>query len=338
MAPLTTFHIGGEAKFFVEIASVGDLVEAVKFAKDKNLPIFVLGGGSNILISDDGFNGLVIKINICGIRHLWINDLRSRLSTRSQDSVILTAGAGEAWDDVVAKAVELNAGGIENLSLIPGTVGGAVAQNIGAYGVEIKDVIKSVKIYDTKNGNTARLSDKECCFGYRSSIFKENKDLIVLEAEFMLSKNHIPDVSYPDLAAEFNGKNPSIAEIRNAVIKIRKNKLPYPDEIGNAGSFFKNPTVKISNYQLLISNYPDLKGRDIGNGLVKLSAAQLIEKAGWKGKRLGNVGVSEKHALVLVNYGRGKAKELANLEAMMKESVEAKFGINMELEVEKVAF
>lgn len=326
LAPLTTFGIGGKARFFVKVSNVGELAEAVEFSKDNSLPIFVLGGGSNVLISDDGFDGLVIKMNICGIRH----------DVSDGHVVSIIAGAGEMWDNVVAKSVELKAGGIENLSLIPGTVGGAVYQNIGAYGVELRDVLTSVQVFDTSSGNIMRLPNKECGFGYRSSVFKKNKNIIILEAELKLTKNFVPNLSYPELQKRFEGQSPSIAEIRNSVIEIRKNKLPYPDEIGNAGSFFKNPVVPVPSYQLLLSNYPDLKGRDVGDGLVKLSAAQLIEKAGLKGKRIRDVGISEKHALVLVNYGNGTSKELADIEAMIKGVIEAKFDVRLELEVERI--
>ena len=356
LAPLTTFNIGGNAKFFVEVGSADELKETVEFAKENKLPIFVLGGGSNILISDEGFDGLVIKINIRG---LWITDTSSRLST----DVVVNAGAGEMWDDIVARAVELNASGIENLSLIPGTVGGAVYQNIGAYGTEIKDVLVSVTAYDISTDNIVRLSNKKCEFEYRSSVFKKNKKLIILEAELLLPKNKKPNLSYPDLQRRFEKQSPTLNEVRQAVIDIRLSKLPYPlniipqilkhdghHPIANAGSFFKNPTVKISNYdrvpwpakarpgdhseKFLISKHPDLKGRNVGNGLIKLSAAQLIEKAGWKGKIAGNVGVSDKHALVLVNYGGGTAKELMGLAFAITEDVKRTFGVVLDAEVE----
>ena len=306
-----------------------ELAEAAKFADDNKLAVFVLGGGSNVLISEDGFEGLVIKIDICG---LWINDLRSRLST----GFILTVGAGEMWDDVVAKAAELNVSGIENLSLIPGTVGGAVYQNIGAYGAELKDVLASVKVYDIKTGNIIELSNGECDFKYRSSIFKHNKNLIILEAELLLSKDNKPNLSYPDLKKRFHGAKPTITEVRQAIIEIRRNKMPYPEEVGNAGSFFKNPIIPIADYRLLMIKFPNLKGHDLGDDSIKLSAAQLIEKTGFKGKKVGNVGVSEKHALVLVNYGGSTARELTDLAEIIKVAVETKFGVNLETEVEMI--
>mgnify|MGYP001563750202 CR=1 FL=1 len=341
LAPLTTFGIGGNAKFFVEVSDVEELKEAVKFTKENKLPIFVLGGGSNILISDNGFDGLVVKMDIRGLN---FSDIPAGWYIR--------VGAGEMWDNVVAQAVELNAGGIENLSLIPGTAGGAVYQNIGAYGSEIKDVLIFVQAYDISIDNIVRLSNEECDFEYRSSIFKKNKNLIVLEAELLLPKNYIPNLLYSDLQNQFNGRNPTITEIRQAVIEIRLSKIPYQQNIvphffqddghqpfmGNAGSFFKNPIIKISNFEFLISKYLDLKGKNVGNGLVKLSAGQLIEKCGFQGKRFGNVGVSAKHALILINYGGGTSKELAELENIIETAVKAEFGIELEKEVEKVAF
>src|SRR3989338_10385860 len=325
LAPYTTFGIGGSAKFFVEVNSIQDLTEAVTFAKDNNSPIFVLGGGSNILISDGGFNGLVIKINVRGINYL-----------NTQTGLCIRAGAGEMWDDVVAKTVELKAGGLENLSFIPGTVGGAVYQNIGGYGAEVKDTIESVLVFDISTSNIVRLSGDECGFDYRFSIFKKNRNFIILEVELLLSKEWKPNLSYPDLKVVFDSKTPTITEVREAVVGIRKRKIYYPKELGSAGSFFKNPSMKISNYRFLISKHSDLKSRHVGNGLVKLSAAQLIEKAGWKGKRIGNVGVADKHALVLVNYGGGKSKELDHLAADIIKSVRAKFDVTLEPEVEKV--
>lgn len=342
LASYTTFGIGGNARFFVEVGNADELAEAAEFARNNKLSIFALGGGSNILISDEGYNGLVVKINIRGI-----TSVNTPIGWR------IKAGAGEAWDDVAAYAVGLNAGGIENLSLIPGTVGGAVYQNIGAYGVEFKDVLISVKAYDIKTGNIVELSNKECGFEYRHSMFKENKDLIVLETELLLSKNNRPNLSYSDLKKRFIGIDPTISEIRQAVINIRLNKIPYPPNImpqilknktyspvliANAGSFFKNPSIQIVDFENLMRKYSDLNGRESGNGFIKLSAAQLIEKAGLKGKRFGDIGVSDKHALVLVNYGNGRtgAKNINELEAVIKKAVEAKFGVKLEAEVEKI--
>ncbi len=324
LAPLTTFRIGGRAKFFVEAKSIDDVRDAVQFAKKNDLRIFILGGGSNVLISDKGFDGLVIKISMKGLKF-----------SDTEDSVILSTGAGEIWDDVVGKAVRRNLGGIENLSLIPGTAGAALYQNIGAYGVELKDSFENANVLDIKSGKIKMLLKKDCELGYRDSVFqhKEGKKYVILSVRLRLSKEPKPNIYYPDLIKYFENKKLSIAEVRKAVIKIRRAKLVYPDELGTAGSFFKNPTVPISSFKVLISEYPDIRGRDLGNGLVKLSAAQLIEKAGWKGHRSGNVGVSDKHALVLVSYNRGKAVEIVQLSDKISKDIKTKFRVALEPEV-----
>ena len=321
LAPYTTFKIGGPARYFCEVESVDDLKNALKFSKENDLHFFILGGGSNILVSDKGFDGLVIKMGIKGMEF---------------NGELLTAGAGENWDGVVEQAVEKNLGGIENLSLIPGTAGAAVCQNIGAYGVELKDILESVEVLDAESGKIKTFSNNNCRFGYRFSVFKNDNNLIILRTNLMLSKNSKPNINYPDLAKIFEDKKPSVSEIRNAVMQIRRRKLPYPDELGNAGSFFKNPEISETQFKNLIISYPDLKGFNSSKGLVKLSAAQLIEKCGWKGKTCGNVGVSNKHSLVLVNYGKGTAEEIIGLAEDIKMAVKDGFGVDLEPEVQVV--
>ena len=304
----------------------------INFAKKHKLKIFILGRGSNVLLPDKGIKGLVLKMSIKGIIF--------------QDNIVY-AGAGEKWDKVVAMAVSKNLGGIENLSLIPGTVGGAVYQNIGAYEAELKDVLESVDVFDIKSGEIKKLSNKECLFAYRTSIFQKSagKNYIIFGVILKLSTIFFPNIKYPDLTKNFNLYSHydraldtiskiTLNEIRKAVIKIRKSKLDYPTaSIGTAGSFFKNPVITISNFQFLISNRPDIKGRDLGNGLVKLSAGQLIEMAWWKGKQFRNVGVSEKHALVLVSFKKAKAKDILRLANKIQKSVKTKFGVTLEPEV-----
>jgi len=323
LAPYTTFRIGGPARYFCEVGSVEDLKSALRFSKENKLRFFVLGGGSNVLISDEGFNGIVIKMEIRGI------EIKDNL---------LSAAAGEVWDYAVSRAVERNLGGMENLSLIPGTVGAAVCQNIGAYGAELKDILESVEALDTQSGEIKIFTNKNCRFEYRNSIFKrkEGDDLIILKVNLRLLKIPKLKINYPDLIGLFKKKQPSISDVREAIIKIRKDKLSYPDEIGNAGSFFKNPIVSEIQFKNLVSKHKDLKGFNLGNGSVKLFAAQLIEKCGWKGKRAGNVGVSEKHALVLVNYDNGTAEDLSCLEEDLIKDVEVKFGVKLAPEVEKI--
>ena len=319
LAKMTTFKTGGPARFFVEVKSLADIKKAVGFAKSKKLKIFILGGGSNLLISDKGVGGLVIKILIRGVTFKGLK---------------VYAGAGELWDKVVSRAVSKKLSGIENLSLIPGTVGGAVYQNIGAYGVELKDFLEYVDVFDVRLGHIKRLSNKNCRFGYRSSIFqkRDGNNCIILGASLRLSKKFNPNLNYPDLKT-FKGKF-SLNEVRKMIIKIRKLKLVYPSvSVGSAGSFFKNPTITIIRHRQLITDHPDLSGREIGGGLVKLSAGQLIERSGWKGVKVGRVGVAKKHALVLVSYRGAKTEELIKLSQKIKNSVFKKFGLGLEEEV-----
>ena len=327
LAPYTTFGIGGPARYFCEVSSVGDLKSALKFSKKNNLRVFILGGGSNILVSDEGFDGLVIKMEI---RNLEFKD--------KGDYVILSAGAGESWDYVVERAVERNLSGIENLSLIPGTAGAAVYQNIGAYGVELKDVLESAEVLDADSGEIKTFSNNDCGFGYRDSIFKhkDGAKLIILKASLKLSKSQKLSINYPDLTKIFEGRNPSIAEVRQAVVDTRKRKLPYPTEMGNAGSFFKNPIVTVDYFEKITVTHPDLKGFKLVDGSVKLFVAQLIENLGWNGKRFGNVGISERHSLVLVNYGKGTAKEMINLADKIKKDIWGQFGVKLESEVQVI--
>jgi len=325
LAQYTTFHVGGRAEFFVEASSVDEVKEAVNFTRKNKLKLFILGGGSNVLLPDKGLDGLVLKMNIKGIKF--------------QDNLI-SAGAGESWDNIVAKAVAKDLGGIENLSLIPGTVGGAVYQNIGAYGVELNDVLDTVEVFDTGSQSIKKLSNKKCDFGYRHSIFQQTKGskYIILGANLKLSKNNVPNLKYPDLVKYFEDKKPSISEIRKAVIKIRKSKLVYPtDSIGTAGSFFKNPIVAPEQFNKILKQHPDMKGREITKNQIKLFAGQLVEKVGWKGKRLGNVGTSHKHSMVLVRYKGGKAPDLVKLSRLIQKSVKARFGVHLEPEVKIIA-
>ena len=302
VASLTTFGIGGVAKFFCVVKNVNDLKKALDFAHKNKLEVLILGGGSNILLPEK-IDDLVIKIDIKGIKFVD----RGKY-------VLMSAGAGENWDRIVEKTVKKDLSGIENLSLIPGSVGAAVYQNIGAYGAELKNVLLKAVVFDTKTDKVKILKNKECKFGYRDSVFQHKDNLIILDVMLKLNKKFKPNVSYVDLANCFKNKKPSLSELRTVVIKIRKNKFLYPDKLSNAGSFFKNPIIS---------------GR-------KVSAAQLIEKAGWKGRRLGRVGVSPTHSLVIVNYGGARASEVINLASKIQRDVFKKFGIKLEPEVKIV--
>ena len=318
LAPYTTFKIGGKAKFFIEAKHIDDVKDGIKFAEQKGLPFFILGGGSNILISDKGFCGLVIRVSIRGIQ---------------RDKNILQIGAGHNWDNVVAYAVRENLSGIENLSLIPGTIGGAVFQNIGAYGAELSDVITSVVALNTTTGKIEKRSHKEGRFGYRKSIFQEHSgELVILKATIKLSPKFKPNLSYHDIKEYFHNRAVTLSTIRKAVISIRRAKLPYPDTIANAGSFFKNPIISNARGITLIKKHPELKQKKAKGG-IKLSAGQLIELTKWKGRRIDNVGVSDKHSLVLVNYNNGTAEEIVNLARKIQNSVLRRFSVRLEPEV-----
>jgi UDP-N-acetylmuramate dehydrogenase len=323
LAPLTTFRLGGPARFLARVRSVGELEEAFALSRQKSLATFVLGGGSNVLFTDAGFDGLVVKV-----------DLRGMEFVDSGDGITLKAEAGETWDNLVKEAVKRKLGGLENLSLIPGSVGGALYQNIGAYGAELKDVLESAQAFDVRTGQTRTMTNAECRFGYRNSVFQHEPELVVLSATLRLARVARPQLAYPDLQQRFRGKpEPPLRQIRRAVIQIRKGKFPYAERLGNAGSFFKNPVLRAQQFEDLLERYPDLKSFPWGPGCVKVPAAQLIEKAGWKGKRYGNVGVSERHSLVLVHYGGGTSAELLDLARRIVEDIEKNFGITLEPEV-----
>jgi UDP-N-acetylmuramate dehydrogenase len=302
---------------------VAELEEAFELGRQKGLATFVLGGGSNVLFADDGFNGLVIKV-----------DLRGMEFVDSRDGMTLRAGAGETWDNLVKEAVKRNLGGLENLSLIPGSVGGALYQNIGAYGAELTDVLESAQAFDVRTGQARTMTHAECRLEYRNSVFQRKPELVVLSATLRLSRVARPQLAYPDLERHFRSKpEPSLRQVRRAVIRIRKGKFPYVERLGNAGSFFKNPVLRAKQFENLLERCPDLKSFPWRPGCVKVPAAQLIEKAGWKGRRSGNVGVSERHALVLVHYGGGTSDELLDLARHIVDDVEKRFGITLEPEV-----
>jgi UDP-N-acetylmuramate dehydrogenase len=323
-----TFGIDVHAKFFVEIETtelLRELIQTDVYAKQNRL---VLGGGSNILFTRD-FDGLVVKISIKGIKKIAEDD----------HHVWIKSGAGEIWHDLVMHCVGNNWGGIENLSLIPGTVGAAPMQNIGAYGVEIKNVIESVECIDAHTGDVMSFTKEECCFGYRESVFKQElkeKYFISSVTLSLTKKNHVVNTTYGALQqtlSQHGVYEPSIRDVSDAVIQIRQSKLPDPYVIGNAGSFFKNPIITMEHYQLLKKAYPEIPGYSPVNQEVKVPAGWLIERCGWKGKRFNNVGVHEQQALVLVNYGGGKGDEILLLGEKIKRSVEEKFAIKLMSEV-----
>lgn len=328
---LTSFRIGGEARFFCTIKDINDIKQAVKFAKDNNLNIFILGGGSNILVSDKGFDGLVMKIEIKGIELNIIDD----------KEVIVKAYAGENWDDLVKYSVETNLRGLENLSYIPGTVGASPVQNIGAYGSEVKDTIDYVEVYDIKNDEVLKLSNSSCNFSYRNSIFKREKGrYIVISVGFLLHRDNIFNIEYKDLKEYFSKNNVGMLtpqKIRNAVIEIRKNKLPDIKDIGTAGSYFKNPIVNKQKANEMKNTWPDLPVYPYSEDEVKLSLAWIIDKVcGFKGITKGYVGTYKNQALVIVNNGNASAKQVVDFANEIINIVKEKTGIEIETEVEWV--
>jgi len=321
-----TFGIEASAKEFVTIHNEADLATILKENQQKKL--FVLAGGSNMLLTKD-IDDLVLHINNKGIEVIDEND----------DFVWVKGQAGEVWHEFVVWCIDHNYGGIENLSLIPGNVGATPVQNIGAYGVEIKDTFVSCEAMEIATQKIVTFTKEDCNFGYRESIFKgslKNK-YIILSVTFKLTKkNHKTNTSYGaiDLELEKIGiTNPTIKEVSNAVIAIRQSKLPNPKELGNSGSFFKNPVVPIEIYKKAKSTYPDMPHYPVSETTVKVPAGWLIEQAGFKGKRFGDAGIHAKQALVLVNYGNATGSEIWEVAQNIQQTVKEKFGIEIEAEV-----
>ncbi len=323
---LNTFKVGGSARFLADVASIKELAKAVSFAKERKLPIFVLGEGSNILVSDEGFFGFVVKMNIKGKRFNFVpNGARA------------TVSPGENWDDFVEEAVQKNLYGIENLSGIPGSVGAAVAQNIGAYGTEVKETIESVTVFDTDSMEEKTLSLSDCQFGYRSSYFKSEagKNLIVTSVTFALWKKGGVDIEYQDLKKFFREKNtPSLYTVRQAVLEIRKNKLPDLSQVGTAGSFFKNLVVTNKKYKTLRKKIPNLPGFSLESGEIKIPLAWIIDNLlHLKGVSKENVAVYDKQAIVLVNLHNASAKEIYNYAKKIQKQLKDVVGVSPEFEV-----
>ena len=326
LTKLNTFGISVQAKFFVELNNESDLKELFLSPEFKNNEKLFLGGGSNILFTKN-FNGIVILNKIKGVE----------IIKEDSENVFIRSMGGEIWHDLVMFTVNRGYWGIENLSLIPGTVGAAPMQNIGAYGVELKDILENVEAYKIETGRKKVFEKKECEFGYRDSIFKNKlKDkYFILSITLKLSKKKKKNISYKILQKyleENKIKVKNSKDISNAVISIRKSKLPNPALVGNAGSFFKNVFVKKDKLEELKRQYPDMPSFE-EDGNIKIPTGWLIEKCGWKGKRVGNVGMHEKQALVLVNYGGATGEEIKNLSEQIVASVFFKFGLKLEREV-----
>ncbi|MGL5276135.1 UDP-N-acetylmuramate dehydrogenase [Myroides sp.] len=326
LKPYNTFGLDVNAKYFIEIKQLNDLKEIVKANKSDKL--FILGGGSNMLLTKD-INKIVVKLDLQGISVL----------EETNDYVLVEAQAGENWHEFVLWCIEHNYGGVENLSLIPGNVGTTPIQNIGAYGVEIKDVMHSCKALDMKTLEIVEFTNAQCQFGYRESVFKnELKDkYIIISTSFKLTKqNHVLKVDYGAIKGQLEEKNitePSIKDISDAVIEIRESKLPNPKEIGNSGSFFKNPIVDKATFLRLQNAYPKMPFYTVSDEEVKIPAGWLIETSGFKGYRLGDAGVHEKQALVLVNYGKAEGSQIKKLSETIQREVYNLFGVSIQAEV-----
>ena len=320
-----TFGVEAKAKYFAEVNSLEELKETLQFSYS---PILVLGGGSNLLFTKD-FDGLVIKLNLKGISEEILDE----------NHVLVAAKAGENWHEFVQFTISKNYGGLENLSLIPGNVGTCPIQNIGAYGTEIKDHFTSCKALNTETLEVEIIDLEQCKFGYRDSIFKTSAKgkYIILEVTFKLTtKNHHIKTEYGAISAELKNlgiENPTIQDVAKAVINIRQSKLPNPSEIGNAGSFFKNPTIPLEQFEKLKTQFPEIQGYANGN-FVKVPAGWLIENAGWKGKQIGNVASHKLQALVIINAtSNATGKEIYDFSTMIIDAVKDKYGIELEREV-----
>ncbi|MGG6232121.1 UDP-N-acetylmuramate dehydrogenase [Tenacibaculum sp. SDUM215027] len=319
-----TFGINVNAKRFVSITSVYQLQQLLKEEKD----IFLISGGSNMLLTKD-IETLVVHIDIKGIS----------IDRENHNDIRITVNAGENWHEFVLWCVSQNYGGLENLSLIPGNVGTCPIQNIGAYGVEVKDTITKVEAIEIETGKLISFAAEECKFGYRNSIFKNEAKgkYILTSVSFQLTKNnHKLNTSYGAIESELSSKgitNPTIKDISDAVIVIRQSKLPDPKEIGNSGSFFKNPVIPKKHFEKLKEKHANIPSYVISDTEVKVPAGWLIEQSGFKGKNFGNYGVHEKQALVLVNYGNATGKEIYELAQKIQQTIKDKFDIKLEIEV-----
>jgi len=323
-----TFGLDYKADCMVHIKSEEEAAIILRGEIPFEKPLLFLGGGSNILFTED-FKGTILYPRFTGIR----------VEEQNSDYAIISSGAGENWDKLVEWSVEQGFGGLENLSLIPGLVGATPVQNIGAYGTEVRDTIIKVKAISRSDGSIRIFSNQECEFGYRSSIFKttEKGKYFVTRVYFRLTVNPLLNLKYGSLKEEvLKLGNVNLKNVRQAVINIRRSKLPDPEITGNAGSFFKNPVVAPGVAENLKKSYPELPVYDDKSGAIKLAAGWLIEKSGWKGIRYGDAGVHEKQALVLVNYGKASGRDILELSEQIKKSVMDNFGVELEREVEVI--
>jgi len=341
---LTTMRVGGPARYFVEVKNADELKDGFDWAKDRNLPVFILGGGSNLVVSDRGFPGLVIRPNILGFEVVGEDGNR----------VLLKVGAGEVWDKVVEYAVSRGWWGIENLSLIHGSVGGLTVQNAGAYGAEIGEVVAQVEVYDSVARIIREFAKDDCYFTYRSSFFQRAGHCIITSVVLSLKKTGTPNINYPDVAKYFAEKNitsPTLSDVRSAIVFIRQNKLPDPGEIGSAGSFFKNLLLSTGEYQKLkekisvnfgsetTNKLEEMKNRFVTSNGIKIPSAWLVELCGLKGASVSGAAIYEKQALIIVNKNnQATADDVLQLFKKVRQTVYAKTGLELLPEPVMVGF
>ncbi|PTX19993.1 UDP-N-acetylmuramate dehydrogenase [Pontibacter mucosus] len=327
LKPYNTFGIDVKAKLFARFDTVAELQELLQMPELRQEPKLILGGGSNLLFTKD-FDGLVLQNGIKGVEKI----------AEDEEHVYLKAGAGEVWHEFVLYTLSQNLGGLENLSLIPGTVGAAPLQNIGAYGVELKDVFQELEAVHIETAEVRSFDNATCRFGYRESVFKNELkgQYIVTHVTFRLHKKHTLNTTYGAIKTtleEMQVQEPTIQHVSAAVCHIRQSKLPDPKQIGNAGSFFKNPEIPLSQFEGLQKQYPGIPSYPVSETTVKVPAGWLIEQCGWKGKVINNYGVHKNQALVLVNYGGASGEDIRKLAFEVIASVEQKFGIRLHPEV-----
>lgn len=330
LAPFNTLHVEAQAQYFLSATSARQLRTFIDEKSANYSKIFILGGGSNVLFVRD-FEGLILHINIRG----------REVVKETESHIFLKVGAGENWHETVLHCVDRGWGGIENLSLIPGTVGAAPIQNIGAYGVELREVFEKLEAIELATGDEKVFEKEECRFGYRDSIFKNELKgkYVITNVTIRLSKNPFVNTEYGAIREELERReieNPTIKDLSDVVVDIRNSKLPDPKDLGNAGSFFKNPIVSKQKYEQLKRNHPSIPAYPLNPIETKIPAGWLIEQAGWKGKVTGKAGTYEQQALVIVNHGGATGKEILSLAESIRESVREKFGIELVPEVNVV--
>jgi UDP-N-acetylmuramate dehydrogenase len=323
-----TFGLDYTAECLIRISSIRDAVSLFRKGSILKKPILIIGSGSNLLFTEN-YKGTIIRPEFRGIK----------IEEEPGDTVLISAGAGVNWDKLVGWCVSKGYSGLENLSLIPGTAGASAVQNIGAYGAEVAKVIEKVKAISIEDGSLTEFSNHECRFGYRTSIFKSGLrgKYLIVKVYYRLAINPLLKLDYGSLSEEIKKLGePTLSNVRDTVINIRRSKLPDPNHIGNAGSFFKNPVVSEAHAIKLLNTFPDMPQYTDAPGFKKLAAGWMIEKCGWKGKRIGDAGVHDKQALVIVNYGNATGKEIYDLSESISKSVNDKFGVSLEREVEVV--